>query len=377
MTDPQETAAIRVYRYRLLPRRGQHRRLKEALEHSRQLYNAALQERIDCYRKTGLGRSYIDQCRGLTELRADGSPYAVSMERAPLKAVDLAYRAFFKRGGFPRYKGRDWFKSLGWSDHCGWRVRDNRFVAKGIGAIRIHLHRPLPGNPLSCRVKREGGRWYICLSVAVECAAENDNPGIGIDAGLTTLAALSNGELIANARHNRRAEGEARRRARALARCTRGSKRRRKIREKLASCRAKERRARDTYLHQVSSSLVRRFGVIAVEDLNVKGLAKSALARDVHDAAWGKLFSMLAYKAESAGCQFIKVDPRHTSQTCPECGSIKPKTLAERVHRCPCGCEMDRDVAAAKVILLRAAVSGRGAPNVAGCGERAPGKAVA
>lgn len=368
---------IRTARYRLLPTKGQHRRLLEALEHSRQLYNAALEERIDCYRKTGHGRSYIDQCKGLTELRAGGAKYSVAMERAPLKALDRAFRSFFARGGFPRFKGRQWFKSIGWEDRDGWRVRDGRLIAKGIGAIRIHLHRNLPSEPISCRVKREGRHWFVCLSVNVDGSKVHDGPTIGVDVGISSLAALSTGEIIPNIKHRRRAERETRRRARALSRCRRGSARRQKVREKLAQWRAKERRARDTYLHQVSASLVRRFGVIAVEDLNVKGLAKSALARDVNDAAWGKLFSMLAYKAESAGCQIIKVDPRYTSQTCPECGEIKPKTLAERVHRCPCGCEMDRDVAAAKVILLRAVVSDRGVPNVAGCGERAPGKAVA
>ncbi|RYD68381.1 MAG: transposase [Sphingomonadales bacterium] len=376
MSDEAPTQILN-YRFKLLPTRGQHARLREALEYSRQLYNAGLEERIDCYRKTGRGLTFIDQCKALTELRADGSPWAATMERGPLKALHHTFNAFFKRGGFPRFKGKDWFKTISWAGREGWVFRDRKLLAKGLGAIRVHMHRPLPNQPVACRVKREGRHWYVILSVERDCAAANDNPSIGLDVGISSLAALSNGEIIANPRRRARAERETRRRARALARCKRGSRRRRKVKERLASWRAKERRARNAYLHQVSASLVRRFGVIAVEDLNVKGLAKSALARDVNDAAWGKLFSMLAYKAESAGCQIIKVDPRYTSQTCPECGEIKPKTLAERVHRCPCGCEMDRDVAAAKVILLRAVVSDRGVPNVAGYGERAPRMAVA
>ena len=370
-------AVILTYRYRLLPTRGQHRRLADALEHSRQLYNAALQERIDCYRKTGKSLGYIDQCRSLTALRADGTPYASTMQRATLKALDQAFKSFFARGGFPRFKGRGWYKSVAWSDSSGWRVRQARLFAKGIGAMRLHLHRPLPTKPLTCSIKREGRHWYACFTVRVPCAGENNSDAVGLDAGISTLAALSTGELISNPHHNRKAERETRRRARALARCIKGSQRRRKVRERLASWRATERRARDTYLHQVSAAVTRRFGIIAVENLNVRGLARGILARDVYDASWGKLISILAYKAERAGGQLVKVDPRHTSQTCPECGSIKPKTLAERVHSCPCGCEMDRDVAAAKMILLRAAVSGREVPNVAGCGVRAPGKAVA
>jgi len=101
------------------------------------------------------------------------------------------------------------------------------------------------------------------------------------------------------------------------------------------------------------------------------------VARDVNDASWGKLISMLRYKVERAGSKLIEVDPRHTSQTCPECGSVKAKTLSERVHRCPCGSVMDRDVAAAKVILLRAAEHGREPDNVGGYAVRSARKAAA
>ena len=86
----------------------------------------------------------------------------------------------------------------------------------------------------------------------------------------------------------------------------------------------------------------------------MQGLARTMLAKAIHNAAWGQLISMLDYKAAKAGGQVIKIDPRGTSQTCPECGTIKPKTLAERMHRCACGCTLDRDVAAAQVVHLRA-----------------------
>src|SRR5689334_12334180 len=98
-----------AHRYRLLPTKGQHRRLREALEHSRCLYNAALEERIDSYRKTGKGRSYFDQSAALPEIRRDLGldRYAWSMLAFPLKNLDLAYKAFFIRKGFPRFKGRE------------------------------------------------------------------------------------------------------------------------------------------------------------------------------------------------------------------------------------------------------------------------------
>ncbi|GAO78687.1 RNA-guided endonuclease TnpB family protein [Sphingopyxis sp. C-1] len=368
---------ILTYRYRLLPTRAQHGRLRAALEHSRQLYNAALEERIDCYRKTGKGRTYFDQTAALTQLRQDGTPYTWGMESAPLKALDLAYKAFFKRGGFPRFKGRDWFKTIAFADAKGWAIDGGKFRAKGIGKIRLHMHRTLPGKPKIARIKREGRHWYVSLVVEVECAAANDRPPVGIDAGLNTLAALSTGEMIDNARPYLRAMRKLRVKQRALARCKRGSKRRGKVKSALAAAHLKIRRTRDTHLHQVSASIANRFGMIAVEALNVKGLAASNLARSVNDASWTKLFNFLRYKAERAGGRFVEVDPRYTSQTCPECGAIEPKALSQREHRCPCGCVEDRDVAAAKVVLLRAVVQDRGEANVAGCGERIPGKVAA
>lgn len=115
--------------------------------------------------------------------------------------------------------------------------------------------------------------------------------------------------------------------------------------------------ARRTHHHQTASDLVRRFGLIAIEDLNIKGLAAGFLAREVADAGWALFIKILRDKAESAGRAVVAVDAKRTSQTCPTCGNVKPKTLAERTHRCDCGCLMDRDVAAAKVILQRAVVS--------------------
>ncbi len=366
---------------RLLPSRGQHDKLRAALDHTRDLYNAALAERIDCYRKTGKGRSWPDQCRGLTELRADQewATYPVTLQRWPLKQVDLAFAAFFRRlkvrgskAGFPRFRGREWFKTFGFSDRSGWGVDGRRLRMKGIGSVRLHLHRALPSAPVACKVKREGRHWYALLTVEVACATGHSGPAVGIDVGITTLAALSTGEMIANVRPARRAEREMRRRQRALARCKRGSRNRRKVKERLAALHAKIARTRDTYLHQVSASLTRRFGLIAVEKLNIKGLAGGMLAKEVHDVAWGRLNQFIAYKAAKAGGRRAETDPARSSQECPQCGAIKRKDLSERMHRCPCGCVMPRDVASAVVILHRGGIA-PGERN-AGATRRAPGK---
>lgn len=137
---------------------------------------------------------------------------------------------------------------------------------------------------------------------------------------------------------------------RALARCKRGSRRRLKAKQRLARHSAHTANRRRDFLHKLSRSLVARYAVIALENLDV-----------AHNAAWGQLRRFLAYKAASAGTRVEMVDPRGTSQTCPACGAGVAKTLAERRHACACGCVMDRDIAAAMIILQRAQARGPGA----------------
>jgi putative transposase len=141
----------------------------------------------------------------------------------------------------------------------------------------------------------------------------------------------------------------------------------------VARCYAAAARCRADFLHQASARLVRDYDLIVLEKLNIKGLARGFLAKDVQDASWGKFVSMLRYKAECAGSRIIEVDASHTTRECSGCGAIVFKGLAERVHRCmECGLMMDRDLNAAVNILNRAGV-GPGLHNVAGYGMRAGG----
>src|SRR6185503_9910922 len=151
------------------------------------------------------------------------------------------------------------------------------------------------------------------------------------------------------------------------------SKGRQKARHGVKRCHAAVARRRANHLHQASARLLRDYDLIAIEALHVKALAKSRLAKDVHDASWAKFISMLRYKAAKAGAHLIEVDPRNTSQDCSGCGAKVPKELSDRQHDCPhCGLSIDRDLNAARNILHRAGV-GPGLRNVAGCGMRAGG----
>src|SRR5262245_9555498 len=143
-----------TYRYRVLPSKRQHRALERILESQRELYNAALEERIDAYRKRGLTRSYVDQCRALTEWRQsdpEGAAVPVNLQRWTLKRLDEAYQAFFRRvkastkPGFPRFRGKGRFDSFGFREFRGIGFARGRIRFRGIpGSLRVHLHRPLP-----------------------------------------------------------------------------------------------------------------------------------------------------------------------------------------------------------------------------------------
>ena len=368
-----------THRYRLLPTKRQHHALETILEDQRQLYNAALEERIDAYRKARITRTFFDQCRALTEWRqsdADGRYLPVKLQRWTLKRVDDAIQGLFRRAsngdkpGFPRFRGKTRFKSFGFSDASAVHFEGATIRFKGMPSrLRIHLHRPLPlGATIKSYVfRREVKGWAVGIVFEVqEGTPRRSDRVVGIDLGIQTFAALSDGGIIPSLRAARRMERRLRVAQRALARKVRGSRGRGKARNTLASCHDAVRRARANHLHQASARLVRDYDVIVVEKLNVKGLARGALAKDVHDASWGKFISMLRYKAGCAGARLIEVNPVGTSQECCRCGTEVVKKLNDRIHECPhCGLVMDRDLNAARNILNRAGVS-PGLRNVAG-----------
>jgi putative transposase len=126
---------------------------------------------------------------------------------------------------------------------------------------------------------------------------------------------------------------------------------------KLARAYEKLANSRLDFLHKTSSGLVRKYSMISLENLNIKGMTQEKFGKQINDAGWGMLASMLCYKAESAGCRIIFVTPEGTTQQCSRCGIVVPKTLADRVHNCPsCGLVLDRDLNAAHNILKRSTV---------------------
>lgn len=373
------------FKYRIEPSRTQRAALVAMLGDFCDLYNAALEERIDAYRKCGISVSFKMQSAALPAMRAelaDLGRWSCTAEQQVLRRLDKTFKAFFRRGrGFPRYRAKARFHSAEMRVGDGLTLRKTgRVGVVGVpGEIKVRWHRELPSRRSSAILTRQNGKWSIVFHVEVEAVERASPDSIGLDLGLKSLVALSNGETVERPNWTKKAAKELRRRQRAIARCQRGSKVRAKRKAAIAKLHIGISNKRRDHLHKISRDLVDRFGRIGIEDLNIKGLAQSDLAKHVHDASWAILTAMLDYKAASAGVELVRVDPRGTSQECPECGQSAAKALSDRMHICDCGCVLDRDVAAAMVVHHRAfgfwPGTGRGARSK-GSGSRLAPEAV-
>jgi len=313
----------------------------------------------------------------IKEVRCARDEYAcihVHLLQDSITRLDRAYRAFFRRctagekPGFPRFKGRGRYRTLTFKD-CKTKKRwivagDKRLSLAGIGDVKIKLHRPYEGTLKQVSVTLGGdGQWYAtfaCVDVPAKPLPATGQ-SVGVDVGISAFATLDNGESVENPRPYEAAQRKLKTAQRRVSRRKRGSSRRCKAVARLASLHDKIARVRRDFHHKTALDLVQRFDSIAVEDLNVKGLAAGMLAKQVHDAGWGQFISILADKAESAGREIIKVDPRGTSQDCSGCGAAVRKMLRVRVHACPeCGLVLDRDHNAAINVAIRAGHALRG-----------------
>lgn len=366
------------YKYRIYPTKAQEEFLNWQLAEACELYNAALQERRDAWKTCRKSVGYYYQKNQLPAMRKDGCLKMVNAQSAcnVLWRVDRAFRSFFRRssgngGGYPRFKSKRRYTSITFPSYGnGCRILPNRkLYVQGAGHIKMRLHRPTEGEIKTATIKRDAGRWFVIFVSDVDPKPlPISTEAVGIDVGLTTFATLSDGTEVQNPRYYRNAQARLRRCQRKVARRKKGSNRRRKAVALLQKAHAHVRNQRADFHHKVSRDLVNRYGVIVVEDLNVKELAGGMLAKSVNDAGWSSFIQKLTYKAESAGRELVKVDPKGTSQTC-ECGAEVPKALGDRWHHCPaCGVSMDRDHMSAKVILQRA----RNAPSGANVGAVRP-----
>lgn len=269
-----------TWTWRLRPTRAQHRLLEQALESQRLLYNAALEERIGAWRKAQVSVTLYDQQKSLTQIRADDpagyGAQPVAMSRWTLHQLDEAMQGFFARlkkggtAGFPRFRSRARWRSFGLAEWSGVRLAGDRLLIKGFARpIRVNVHRPMPADaaPKRASLTRKGRRWFVNISIETsEVVQRHAGAGgaLGIDVGMKSVAAFSDGILFERMDPGRRRSAELKRAARALARCRRGSRRREKVRARLARIHERVAAARSTRLHRLASVTARLYGTIYV-----------------------------------------------------------------------------------------------------------------
>lgn len=399
--------AQRKVTYRLYPTERQETALFEHLRLHQQLYNAALEQRINAWRVQRHSVTFAEQCKENALLRCECPEYKAVNSHAcqvTLKRLDRAFQGFFRRvkagqtPGFPRFKALARFKGWGYTAHGdGWRLeagengKHGRMRLMGIGTVKLRGKARNQGVPKTCEIIREQGRWYASITLNCEPQRSRGSEAIGLDWGVETLATIAyedgRSKRLENPRLLKNNLGQLAKRQRELARKKRGSQNRVKARRRVASLHGKIANQRKDHLHQLTAALIASVGFIATEVLNVAGMTASAhgsvenpgrnvrqkagLNREILSTSPGMLFQMLRYKAEEAGVVWLDVPTKRVkpSQTCAACGRQEKKPLAMRVHRCSCGFIAGRDENAAWVMLnwaLRA--SGR---EPARCGENA------
>lgn len=324
---------------------------------------------MKAYKRRGESINYNQQQSLLTKWRSCIDwvrSVPVCFERDALRRVDRGMKAFFRRvksgekPGYPRFKSWRRYNSLEYLA-VGKYLRGDRIHVPCMGSVRCRGRLMPEGVQKGLRIVRRASGWYA------QFILDNGKPKpkpetkeiqstVGIDMGLEYFASTSDGEHIDNPRFARTSQRKLRALQRKVSRRKKGSGRRRRAVKSLQRHHERIAAQRKSFCHQHSTALVQRYDLIAVENLNVSGMSRSSFGKSILDAAWTTFTNQLKCKAEDAGKSVVFVNPRGTSQTCPDCGSVKPKKLSERVHSCECGCRLQRDVAAAKVILSRALV---------------------
>jgi putative transposase len=308
--------------------------------------NAAPQQRVAAYRRRRIALRYNNRALELKAVRQADERLAEDSFAAEALRLDETLCVFFARlkgGARPRFPREE-----------GLTIRKSGGSIVGIpGEIRVKWHRPLPAAAKVTAVSSSAGTSYICFQIELPVAdpAERQFNPVGIDLGLSSALALSTRQRVPIPQHPANAVKALRRAQRAVVRRRRNDNRPREIRLCVARLHARVANRRCDFSPTLSRSLVDGFARI-LEDPKINGLARGMPAKSVADAAWNQLDQHVWYKAECADTVVSIIDPRGTSQMCPQCGTIRPSKLSDREHRCDCGCVLHRHVAAARIVEL-------------------------
>ncbi|MDB5101642.1 MAG: putative transposase in snaA-snaB intergenic region [Cyanobacteria bacterium RYN_339] len=350
----------KTFRFRLEPNAGQRQLFARFAGCCRFVFNQGLAARKASYETEGKTLSYADQCKALPDMKkAEATAWLRKVHsqvlQQALKDLDAAYQHFFRRvkggevPGFPRFKKKGQKDAFRYPQ--GVKAEAGRVYLPKIGWVAYRDSRPVEGVILQATIKREGEHWFVSLACEVELQDPAPLPvteerAVGIDVGLKSFAVLSDGTAIENPRYLKSALAKLKQAQRRLARKTKRSNNWKKQVAKVVKLHIQVKNARKDFAHKASTVIVKNHDVIAVEDLNIKGMVKNRrLSRAISDVGWGLFLDMLAYKAAWAGKHFVKIGRfEATSKTCSTCGEKKAMPLSVRTYACGgCGTVMDRD----------------------------------
>ena len=383
---------ILTYCYRIRPTPEQADKIDYWLELLRRHWNYALGQRLDYLRQT---RSQVERCSLVSEpigeipepvnyytqqaalketkiLFPDYKEIYSEVQQINLQRLDKAWKRWLipdksgKRGGRPRFKKVGQLRSFGFSrvNHPKGTIKfdGKNLITTRLGIIPIVVHRRIPeGFELkTASIIKKADGYYVCLTAKDERVPEplpldKIRSMVGIDVGLKEFLTTSEGETVPIQQIYRKAQNHLARQQRKLKNKQKRSKNYQKQQNKIARIHQRIQRQRKDFQYKIANWLTRCYDLIAVEDLNIKGLARTRLAKSILDAAWGQFITILEAVAVKCGVRVVKVNPHGTSQECSGCGIKVPKTLSVRTHECPkCGLSLDRDENAAINIINRA-----------------------
>jgi len=354
---------MRNYKFRIYPSKRQEIQMKEHLWIEKNLWNMLLeanQKRYNAEKKFLTRNEMQKMVKGAGLFSQVAQTLSHRLQKALWRMVKLKKQG--KKCGYPRFKSIDRMKSLNYPQ-AGFKL-DKKLKVTPFGEISIKQHREIKGKIKTLTLKREpSGKWFAIFSVETAPRTQRISNGeqIGIDLGLRTFATLSNGDVIKNPRHLKQHEEELAEAQRRLSKKKKGSNNRKKAKLKVARIHEKIANTRADFLHKISKRLVNDYSLIALEKLASKEMSQQNFGRSINDAGWNMFANMISYKAEEAGCRVVFVNPKDTTQECSNCHQIVKKDLSERIHDCPfCGLTIDRDINAARNILMRATVGHTG-----------------
>lgn len=377
-----------VYKYRIYPNVLQQHTLWAVFSFCRQLYNAALQERISSWKQRKISIWYKEQSFQLKLFRKEfetANIVYMQVLQQVLRQVDVAFKNFFRKtknghkGGYPRYKKAKSFNSICFPQtqfdrgHCnGLRYKDGKLKIFGIpGLVKIKYHRPFEGRCKNVRIVREGTKWFVVLTCddVPQKALPSTGKAIGIDLGINTFVTTSDNVHHHHPRSYMTSKETLAARQRKLATKQKGSRNYRKASKLVRETHEHLKNIRHDHQHKLANKLLEENDKIIIEKLNIVFMLEAkgfgVKNENITDASWGSFAAKLKYKAERAGKSVIEVDPRNTSKTCSGCGTIKKSMpLSSRQFCCEkCHLSLDRDHNAA-INILRLGLSHAAPPSL-------------